>query len=68
MKAIITVIAIAVLCLSIETFGYARKTYSIITDGKQYSELKVITEKAEEAVESWKEKSSSASTTAVRAL
>lgn len=58
MKAIITVIAIAVLCLSIETFGYARKTYAIITDGKQYSELKVITEGIEHSVEGILEKRS----------
>lgn len=68
MKAIMTVVAVVVLALSIETFGYARKTYEIITDGNQYSELKVITKTAEEAIENWKERSSSESTTAVRAL
>nr|DAT34156.1 MAG TPA: hypothetical protein [Caudoviricetes sp.] len=56
MKAIMTVIAIAVLALSIETFGYARKTYEIITDGNQYSELKVITEGIEHSVGSFIEK------------
>lgn len=46
------------LVLLVEIFGYAHKTYEVITDGEQYSELKVITDSIKGDVEKWTNQSS----------
>lgn len=65
---VLLALACIAIVLLLEIFGYAHKTYERITGGEQYSEIGVITQKAEERIEEWKGRQSSGLTMDARAV